>query len=161
MLFKKSNVLRITAIAGIAVVLLLSQAVVAQTGAPFAGTWTWNSRPNRQRESTMFSLDIKQKANRISGQIWFGMTVDGENDGSDSSFVPFVGTVNGNTAIIEFDPSDIRSIDDENVRYRKPRSAARATLELRNGKLHWNDARGSLDRIGVGPLRSMLMTRER
>ena len=144
-----------------AVFLLDAGMTAAQSRTPFDGTWTWQSKPNRKKESTMFSLDIKQKGNRISGQMWFGMLVDNENDGSDSSSIPFIGTNNGNRAIIQFDPNDIHSIEDENVRYKRPRSPATTVLELKNGKLTWTESKGVLDSLGLGPLRSFTMTHSR
>jgi len=125
------------------------------------GSWTWRSRPNKNREQTQFTLDIKQKAGKVSGQMWFGMLVDGENDGSDSSSIPFIGTIRGNRVTIEFDPNDIHSIEDEHVRYKRPRSPATAYLDLKNGKLAWTESKGALDDIGLGPLRSFVLSRER
>ena len=144
----------------VAGMLLISPAGVAgQTTANVNGTWIWKSKPNKKNESTLFSLEIKQKANRVSGQIWFGMLSGDENDGSDSSSIPFVGVVRGSRLTIEFDPDDIHSIEDENVRYKRPRSPATATLDLRAGKLHWNEGRGVLDKLGLGPLRSFILSK--
>jgi len=154
-MFSKVNMLLIVTVAAIA----FPAIVAAQTKDGFRGTWEWRSPANKQKESTLFSLDIKQKNGKISGQIWFGMLVDGENDGSDSSSIPFIGTVIGNQATIEFDPSDIHSIEDEHVRYKKPRSPARAVLELKGKKLQWTDTKGSLDWIGLGRLRSFVLSR--
>jgi len=135
--------------------------VAGQSATNLNGTWMWTSRPNKKHESTQFSLDIKQRAGKVSGQMWFGMVVDGENDGSDSSSIPFVGTLTGNRVTIEFDPNDIHSIDEENVRYKRPRSPAIAFLDLKNGKLVWTESRGVLDGIGLGPLRSFVLSRSR
>ena len=140
---------------------LLSDQAVGQSANNMAGTWTWQSHPNRKKESTMFSLDIKQKANKISGQMWFGMLVNGDNDGSDSSSIPFVGTVSGNRAVVEFDPNDIHSIDEENVRYKRSKSPSTAVLELKNGKLQWTESKGVLNGIGLGPLQSFQLSRSR
>jgi len=133
----------------------------AQTTPNLDGTWIWKSPPNKKRESTLFSLDIKQKAGKISGQMWFGMLVDGENDGSDSSSIPFVGTIRGNRATIEFDPKDIHSIEEEHVRYKRPRSPATALLDLKNGKLVWTESKGVLDSLGLGALRNFSLSRSR
>jgi hypothetical protein len=135
--------------------------VAAQSTPNLNGSWIWQSRPNKKHESTLFSLDIKQKAGKVSGQMWFGMLVDGENDGSDSSSIPFVGTIRGNRVTIEFDPNDIHSIEDENVRYKRPRSPATAFLDLKNGKLVWTESKGVLDSLGLGPLRTFTLSRPR
>lgn len=104
------------------------------------------SRPNRNKEQVMFSVDIKQRGARVTGSYWFGQLVNGENDGGDSSFVPFVGTVKGGGVVtIEFDPNDTHGIDEENVRYRRPRSPATATLKLVGGKLEWALTKGKLN----------------
>ena len=125
---------------------IVAEKLAAQSTRAFSGSWIWRSRPNKKKESTQFSLDIKQKTNRISGQIWFGMLVDGENDGSDSSSIPFIGTIKGNTAIIEFGPADIHSIEEEDhPRYKRPKSPGRATLRLINGKLEWMQTTRALD----------------
>jgi len=124
-----------------------------------SGSWVWRSRPNKKHESTLFSLDMKRKASKVSGQMWFGMLVDGENDGSDSSSIPFVGTISGNRVTIEFDPNDVHSIEEENVRYKRPKSPATAFLDLKNGKLLWTEPKGVLDRLGLGSLRSFTLTR--
>jgi hypothetical protein len=133
--------------------------VVGQSATNLNGTWIWTSRPNKKHEQTQFSLDIKQRAGKVSGQIWFGMLVDGENDGADSSSIPFVGTIKGTRVTIEFDPTDIHSIDDEHVRYKRPRSPSTAFLDLKNGKLVWTQSNGALDDIGLGPLRSFTLSR--
>ena len=141
--------------------LFLADHVAAQSATNRTGNWMWQSRPNKKHESTMFSLDIKQKAGKVSGQMWFGMLVDGENDGSDSSSIPFIGTISGNRVTIEFDPNDIHSIDEENVRYKRARSPATAFLDLKNGKLVWTESRGVLDTLGLGPLRNFTLSRSR
>src|SRR5881392_3331689 len=85
---------------------LSSQQTAAQSKA-FNGNWEWKSRANAQKEQSVFWVDIKQKGDRVTGQYAFGMLVDGENDGSDSSYVLFVGSVKGDVLTIEFDPNDI------------------------------------------------------
>jgi hypothetical protein len=139
----------------------LPSGVACQSSRNLTGTWVWQSRPNKKHESTLFSLDIKQKGNKVSGQMWFGMLVDGENDGSDSSSIPFIGTISGNRVTIEFDPNDIHSIEDENVRYKRPRSPAVAYLDWKNGKLQWTESKGVLDHLGLGPLRSFVLSRSK
>jgi hypothetical protein len=140
---------------------LIPADAAAQSTPNVNGTWVWRSPPNKKRESTLFSLDIKQKAAKVSGQMWFGMMVEGENDGSDSSSIPFVGTVRGNRVTIEFDPNDIHSIEEEHVSYKRPRSPAIAFLDLKKGKLVWTESKGVLDKLGLGPLRSFSLSLSR
>ena len=92
-------------------------------------------------------MDIKQRGNKVSGRYTFAVLVDGENDGADSSFVPFIGTVSGDTILIEFNPNDIHGIEEveANVRYKRPKSPSTATLKLANGKLVWTLTKGKID----------------
>ncbi|MDQ6786011.1 MAG: hypothetical protein M3033_04225 [Acidobacteriota bacterium] len=125
----------------------------------FGGNWEWKSRANKDKEQDVYWVDIKQKGNKVSGQYSFAMLVDGENDGSDSSFVPFVGTIKGNTLIIEFDPNDIHGITEEHVRYKKPKSPATAVLKLENGKLVWALTKGKVDAGDLSIPRQMTLKR--
>ena len=107
----------------------------------------WKSRPDKNKEQSVFWVDIKQRGNKVSGRYTFAQLVDGENDGADSSFVPFIGTVNGDTISIEFNPNDIHGIEEveANVRYKRPKSPSMATLKLANGKLVWTLTKGKID----------------
>src|SRR5438132_6539880 len=109
--------------------------VIAQKGA--GGSWEWKSRPNKNKEQSVFWMDIKQRGNKVSGRYTLAQLVDGENDGADSTFVPFIGTVSGDTILIEFDPNNIHGIEDveANVHYKRPKSPSTVTLKLANGKL--------------------------
>lgn len=131
----------------------------AQTGV--GGNWEWKSRANKNKEQTVFWVDIERKGNRVSGRYSFAGLVDGENDGADSSFVPFVGTIKGDTVSIEFDPNDIHGIEEvENkVRYKKPKSPSTATLQLKNGKLEWTLTKGKLDSGDLGVPRKLTLSR--
>ena len=126
-------------------VLAFTVPVIAQKGA--GGSWEWKSRPDKNKEQSVFWMDIKQRGNKVSGRYTFAQLVDGENDGSDSSFVPFIGTVSGDTISIEFNPNDIHGIEEveKNVRYKRPKSPSLATLKLANGKLVWTLTKGKLD----------------
>ena len=131
---------------------LLLGCVIAFTLPVFAqkaanGTWEWKSRPNRKKEQSVFWVDIKQRGNKVSGRYTFAELVDGENDGADSSFVPFIGTISGDTISIEFNPNDIHGVEEveANVRYKRPGSPSLATLKLANGKLIWTLTKGKLD----------------
>ena len=95
----------------------------------------------------------------MSGTLSFAMLVDGENDGSDSSSIPFVGTVSGETASIEFDPHDFHSIEDENPKYVRPNSPSAATLRLKGGKLEWTQTKGPLDTLGLGVPKTLLLSK--
>ena len=149
---RKQNSIFITAFL---CVLWLSIPAAAQKG--LSGTWEWTSRPNKNKEQVYFSVDIKQKAGTVSGRYWFNLITGGEGD--DASFVPFVGTIKGNTVTIEFDPEDIRSIDDENTRYKKPRTPATATLRMRNGKLEWLVTKGKVYAGDLNVPRQMILSR--
>lgn len=133
--------------------------VPAQKGA--AGNWEWKSRPNENKEQTVFWVDVKLAGNKASGRYTFAQLVDGENDGSDSSFVPFIGTVNGDTILIEFDPNDIHGIEEveKNVRYKRPKSPSLAILKLTNGKLEWTLTKGKLDAGDLGVPRQLTLSR--
>jgi hypothetical protein len=135
--------------------LCLSIPAAAQKG--LSGTWEWKSRPNKNKEQVYFSIDIKQKAGTVSGRYWFNLITDGEGD--DASFVPFIGTVKGNLITIEFDPADIRGIDDENTRYKKNRSPAAATLLMRDGKLEWTVTKGKVYAGDLNIPRQMILSR--
>jgi len=126
-------------------VLAFTVPVFAQKGA--GGSWEWKSRPDKNKEQSVFWVDIKQRGNKVSGRYTFAVLVDGENDGADSSFVPFIGTVSGDTILIEFNPNDIHGIEEveANVRYKRPKSPSMATLKLANGKLVWTLTKGKID----------------
>lgn len=134
-------------------------AAAAQAKKGFAGSWEWKSRPNGRKEQAAFWVYVRQRGNRVSGTLSFAMLVDGENDGSDSSSLPFVGTVSGETASIEFDPNDFHGIEEENPRYVRPRSPSTATLRLKAGKLEWTQTKGPLDTLGLGVPKTFLLSR--
>ena len=136
---------------------VLTTQVVAQKG--FSGNWTWRSAPNKKKEQTAIWVDIKLKGNKATGSIWFNQLVGGEPDGSDASFVPFAGTISGNTLTIEFDPRDIHSIDEENIRYKKPKGKPSiAVLRLKNGKVEWTQTQGNFD-VGLMIPKQMMLRR--
>ena len=130
-------------------------AAQSKTGA--SGNWEWTSRPVKNKSQTYFSAEIKQTGNKVSGKLWFNMI--GDEEGSDASFVPFVGTISGNTIRIEFDPKDFHGIEEEKVRYKKPKSPSTATLQLKNGKLEWTQTKGILDDLKLGVPRQFVMRR--
>ncbi|HVF58142.1 MAG TPA: hypothetical protein VM934_18480 [Pyrinomonadaceae bacterium] len=129
----------------------------AQRG--FGGSWQWMSRANKNKEQVYFSVDIKQAGNKVSGRYWFNLVTDGES--SDASFVPFIGTIKGQTISIEFNPSDIHGIDEENVRYKKPKSPSTATLTFKNGKLEWKLTKGKLDAGDLNVPQQLTLSRVR
>jgi hypothetical protein len=131
--------------------------VVAQSKTGASGNWEWTSRPARNKSQTYFSAEIKQTGSKVSGKLWFNMI--GDEEGSDASFVPFVGTISGNTIRIEFDPKDLHGIEEEKVRYKKPKSPSTATLQLKNGKLEWTQTKGILDDLKLGVPRQFVMRR--
>jgi hypothetical protein len=152
---KKINLLILT--------LLLVAAFVIPAAAQkgFGGNWEWKSRANKNKEQSVVWVTIRQKGNRVSGNYAFALPVDGENDGSDSSFVPFTGTISGDTLTIEFNPDDIHGIEEnkDTVRYKKIKSPATATLRLKNGRLEWVQNRGKIDAGDLSIPRQMSLNR--
>lgn len=142
-------------------VLCSAISVTAQKG--LSGNWEWKGPMNKNREQTAVWVTIEQRGNKVSGNYSFAQLVDGENDGSDSSFVPFAGTVTGDTMTIEFDPADIHGIEEAeaNVRYKRPkgRQPSVATLRLKNGRLEWTLTKGTLDAGDLSVPRQMTLSR--
>lgn len=141
--------------------LLNANSNIAQMKKGASGSWEWTSRPNKNKEQSYFSVDLEQRNNTVRGRLWFGMLVEGENDGADSSFIPFIGTVIGDVITIEFDPADVHTIEEENVRYRKPKgkSPSTATLSLKSDKLEWALMKGKLADFMAGVPRQFTMRR--
>jgi hypothetical protein len=129
--------------------ILLLAGLVFPTAAQksFGGNWEWKSPANKNKEQSVVWVTIKQNGSKVTGNYAFAQLIDGENDGADSSFVPFIGTITGDMLIIEFNPDDIHGIeeDQDSVRYKKIKSPATATLRLKNGKLEWIQTKGKLD----------------
>ncbi len=139
--------------------LTIPQAVSAQKS--FNGNWAWRSPMNKKKEQTGVWVDIKQKGNKATGSIWFNALVNGEADGSDGSFVPFIGTISGDTMTIEFDSSDVHGIEEENIRYKKPRRKPdTAVLQLKNGRLEWRQTYGTFN-VGLAIPKQMTFRREK
>jgi len=131
----------------------------AQTGKDYLGSWEWKGPMNREKEQVAVWVEIKKKGQKIVGSIWFNQLVDGEADGTDGSYVPFAGKMNGNTLVIEFDSGDVRGIDEENGVYRKPRRKPdTAVLLYKNGKLEWTQTSGSLD-VGLDIPKKLMLRR--
>ena len=144
-----------------AIPFIVAEKLAAQSKNVFNGNWEWKSPANKQKEQSVFWVDIKQRGNKVTGQYAFAELVDGENDGSDSSFVLFVGTVTGDTLTIEFDPGDIHGIYEEHARYKKPRSPATTNLKVKNGKLEWTAQKGKIYPDDLGFPRQMTLRRIR
>jgi hypothetical protein len=123
-----------------------SSPVAAQAKTGLSGNWEWTSRPDKEHHQTAFFLDLKQRGNKVSGTLGFALLVDGENDGSGSSQIPYIGTVTGDVVTIEFDPDNVVAEDATNVRYKRPKGKApsTATLRLKNGKLEWTQVKGKM-----------------
>jgi hypothetical protein len=133
----------------LALVLFLSSfssPVAAQTKTGLSGNWEWTSRPDKEHQQTAFFLYLKQRGNKVSGTLGFALLVDGENDGSGSSQIPFIGTVTGDVVTIEFDPDNVAAEDATNLRYKRPKgkSPSTATLSLKNGRLEWTQLKGKM-----------------
>lgn len=154
---KKINLLILTLLAATVFVTPLA----AQKS--FGGNWEWKSRANRNKEQSVVWVTIRQNGKKVSGNYAFAQLVDGENDGADSSFVPFTGTISGATLTIEFNPDDIHGIEEnqDTVRYKKIKSPATATLRVKNGRLEWVQNRGTLDAGDLSVPRQMTLNRLR
>ncbi|HEY0462011.1 MAG TPA: hypothetical protein VGC97_22955 [Pyrinomonadaceae bacterium] len=153
---KKINLLILTLVVAAFVI-----PAAAQTS--FGGNWEWKSRANKNKEQSVVWVTIKQKGSRVTGNYAFAQLIDGENDGADSSFVPFTGTLSGTTLTIEFNPDDIHGIeeDQDTVRYKKIKSPATAALWLKNGKLEWIQTKGKLDAGDLSVSSQMILNRLR
>lgn len=142
---------------------LFGSAFSASAQRSLSGNWEWKSHMNSKKEQTVVWVKVKQRGNKVTGNYAFAQLVGGENDGSDSSFVPFAGTTNGDTVTIEFNPDDIHGIEEneDSVHYKRPRKGAPsiATLRLKNGKLEWTLTKGSLDAGDLSVPRQMTLSR--
>jgi hypothetical protein len=60
---------------------------------------------------------------------------------------------------IEFDHGDVHGIEEENVRYKKPRGKPEtAVLRMKNGKLEWTQTYGKFD-VGLTIPKQMTLNR--
>lgn len=117
--------------------------VLAQKG--IAGTWEWKSPMDKDKRQTYFSITIKPRNGKVAGTYFFNDLENGETE-SDGAVAGYIGTVSGNSVMIEFDPEAGEPGYTENVRYKRPRRKlpATATLTLVNDKLEWTQTRGKL-----------------
>ena len=115
----------------------------AQSG--LAGTWEWKSPMDKDKNQTYFSITIKPRNGKVAGTYFFNDLENGETT-SDGAVAGYIGTVSGNSVMIEFDPEAGDPGYTENVRYKRPKGKlpATATLTLVNGKLEWVQTHGKL-----------------
>jgi hypothetical protein len=132
-------------------VLSISLAAVtttAQASKTFSGSWQWTSRPDSKGMQDYFYLDIRQKGNKVTGNLGFSTLLNGEVE-DEAGKTPFIGTIKGDTLIIEFDAGVIDPLDEKNVRYRRPKNKTpdKATLRLKAGTLNWSQTKKSYDHL--------------
>jgi len=100
---------------------------------------------DKDKRQTYFSITIKPRNGKVAGTYFFNDLENGETE-SDGAVAGYMGTVSGNSVMIEFDPEAGDPGYTENVRYKKPKGKlpATATLTLVGGKLEWVQTRGKL-----------------
>lgn len=118
----------------------------SQAKSSFSGYWSWEGKPDKSGSQSIVGFTIKQKGTTVSGSYFVNSTGGPEDDTTDAASIPFIGTVKGNAATIEFDPDDLHTIEEKNFRYRRPKGKApsKATLTLKNGKLELVQTNGAL-----------------
>src|SRR5436190_3977665 len=126
-------------------VLALVMPVVAQSSV--SGTWSWESKPDKNKVQNMVWMDIKQIGNQVKGVIGISFEDPNGEDGSDAPIVPFVGTIKNGVITIEFDAEDTSPLDGSPYpKYVRPKGGApnTATLRLASGKLEFTQTKGSI-----------------
>jgi hypothetical protein len=118
----------------------------AQSKGGFSGNWSWEGKADKSGSQRVAGFTIKHKGTSLSGTYFVYSTGGPDDDTTDAPSVPFIGTVKGNVATIEYDPEDLHTIDEKNIRYHRPKgkAPAKATLTLKNGKLELAQTNGSL-----------------
>ena len=115
-----------------AVACVLSSGVAAQINIKLHGSWSWESRPDKTGSRTVVGFGfITQRGSRVSGSYSVSATGGPEDDdGAGAGSIPFIGTINGDTINIEYDPEDVHTDFETNFRYHKPKGKAPATATI-------------------------------
>src|SRR4051794_5561239 len=86
------------------VVLASAFAMPAFAQSSLKGNWGWTSKMDKQKRQTYFSIDIKPKNGKVAGTYFFNELENGDTE-SDGAVAGYIGTVQGNVIMIEFDPN--------------------------------------------------------
>ena len=101
-----------------AVICVFWSAVSAQIKINFNTSWSWESRPDKSGSRTVVGFSFSQKGNRISGSYSVSSTGGpDDDDGAGAGSIPFIGTINGDTINIEYNPEDVHTDFETNFRY--------------------------------------------
>lgn len=139
--------------------------VAAQINMKLIGSWSWESRPDKTGSRTVVGFGfITQRGSRVSGS--YSVTAMGgpdDDDGAEAGSIPFIGTINGNTIDIEYDPEDVHTDFETNFRYHKPKGKApsTATITLQKGKLELRQTSGDLADKSMNVPRQFTMHRDK
>lgn len=150
---------RLTLVAA-ALALCLAAPAPAQTVRGLSGTWEWKGRPDANRLQSVFTVNIRQRGNKVSGQFFVSVfNAEADEVESEAVVTPFAGTVSGDLVTIEFDPRAEYGLGEGNPVYRRPkgRAPSLATLRLKAGSLEWSLTRG--DKLAEDIPRQLTMRR--
>jgi hypothetical protein len=128
-------------------VCVFSSDVAAQINTTLKGSWSWEGRPDKTGSRAEVGFSFTQRGNRISGSYSVSSTGGpDDDDGGGAGSIPFIGTINGDTINIEYDPEDVHTDFETNFRYHKPKGKAPSTaiITFKNGKLELRQTSGDL-----------------
>src|SRR5436190_22153437 len=86
---------------------VFSSGAAAQANTNIKGSWLWEGRPDKSGSRTVVGFGFAQTGNRESGSYSVSSTGDPDDDdgaGAGTGSIPLIGTMNGNTINIEYDP---------------------------------------------------------
>ena len=147
-----------------AVICVFWSAVSAQIKINFNTSWSWESRPDKSGSRTVVGFSFSQKGNRISGSYSVSSTGGpDDDDGAGAGSIPFIGTINGDTINIEYNPEDVHTDFETNFRYHKPKGKAPSTaiITFKNGKLELRQTSGDLADRSMNVPRQFTMHRDK
>ena len=141
---------------------VFSSGAAAQANTNIKGSWLWKSPPDKSGSRTVVGFGFAQTGNRVSGSYSVSST-GGPDDGAGAGSIPFIGTINGNTINIEYDPEDVHTDFETKFRYHRPKgkAPATATLTLQNGKLELRQTSGDLADKSMNVPRQFTMRRDK
>ena len=143
---------------------VFSSGAAAQANTNIKGSWLWESRPDKSGSRTVVGFGFAQTGNRVSGSYSVSSTGGpDDDDGAGAGSIPFIGTINGNTINIEYDPEDVHTDFETKFRYHRPKgkAPATATLTLQNGKLELRQTSGDLADKSMNVPRQFTMRRDK
>src|SRR5437773_10211784 len=113
------------------VVCAFSSAVSAQIKINFNTSWSWESGPDKAGSRTVVGFGFAQTGDRVSGSYSVSSTGGpDDDDGAGAGSIPFIGTINGNTINIEYDPEDVHTDFETKFRYHRPKGKVPSTTTL-------------------------------